>query len=502
MKETNDLAYQLFQDIQQGTLEYCYRGVFNRSITESILSLAETNLKKEQNFSSVKRRVYFIMVEGLQNITRHQELNPENEETVGIFLIQMRDGHFFITTGNVVDNEKVPDLQEKLEMVNSLDSASLKKYYLEVLENGELSKKGGAGLGLIEMCRKSGNKLYYSFRKINEKISYFYFNTKVPSQLVEKKEISNLEIKEQSLDKIIDFHTILNKENIILSFKGIFDQENMLNLLSMIEGQMNSSVISIKVFNVIMELLQNIVKHGELTSKEQLGKPGIFFISNNEKNFIITSGNYILAKNYQSLEDKINYVNLLENEELDDAYDKVLLDLDSASAKKTGLGLIDMRIKSENKLGFKFYKTDSEQYFYTLTIKIKKSVNKIEALNINPTDDTPEVILDAEKGIFSIAKRSYPENAIDFYDVIISWIRTYGKQPNTETTLVFDFEYFNTASSKQIMKIILELEKFSNKSNVKIVWKYKDIDEDMLSLGLRFQRLVNLNFEFKELKSE
>ncbi len=501
MEKTNELALNFFQDIQQGTLEYCFRGIFTKSITENILSLAETNLEKENSKSAVKRRVYFIMVEGLQNVTRHQEIKEADEQNRGFFLIQLRGGNYFVTTGNTIENDKIGDLQQKLEMVNSLDQSSLKKYYREILENGELSTKGGAGLGLIEMSRKSGNKLHYSFKKIDEKISYFYFHTQIPAESNAEMPQLAPTIEEGSLDKIINFHELLNQENIILSFKGIFDQENLLNILKMIEEQMKSTPQSIKIFNIILEQLQNTVKHGDVLNNEKTGKPGIFFISKNEKSFAITTGNYILSKNYEALKNKIDYVNLLENEELNDIYDKVLLDIDSVSAKKTGLGLIDMRIKSENKLLASFYNLSPEHYFYTITIRINKSVEKIKSLYIKSSEDTPEVILDAENGIFSISKRSYPENAIEFYDTIIEWIKRYSKHPNKETIFVFDFEYFNTASSKQIMKLILEIEKISTKSNITISWKYKDIDEDMLSLGLRFQRLVDLNFEFNEVKT-
>ena len=129
-------------------------------------------------------------------------------------------------------------------------------------------------------------------------------------------------------------------------------------------------------------------------------------------------------------------------------------------------------------------------------------MSKIDSLYIDSTEDTPEVKFDAEKNFFSLSKRSYPENAIDFYNPIISWIKLYGRKPNEKTNFIFDLEYFNTASSKQIMKLILELEKLSNKSSVTIDWKYKDIDEDMLSLGVRFQKLVELEFNFIEIPSE
>ena len=55
----------------------------------------------------------------------------------------------------------------------------MKRYYKEVLNETEISKKGGAGLGLIEMARKSGNKLAFDFTEVNSVYSFFYLHLEI-----------------------------------------------------------------------------------------------------------------------------------------------------------------------------------------------------------------------------------------------------------------------------------------------------------------------------------
>ena len=178
-KQINELT--LFEGLQREDLVYVYRGFFSQVITDSIIALTENNLDSIGESSKLKKRVFSIMVECLQNITRHQFVD-ENEDTQpgdqsGMFVICNKDKSYQMTSGNVVNNDAIPHLKQLLDKVNSLDKDSLKEYYKQVLEDGSISNKGGAGLGLIEMARKSGNKLFYTFEEINDEISYFYMNT-------------------------------------------------------------------------------------------------------------------------------------------------------------------------------------------------------------------------------------------------------------------------------------------------------------------------------------
>ncbi|MBQ3690528.1 MAG: DUF1987 domain-containing protein [Bacteroidales bacterium] len=115
------------------------------------------------------------------------------------------------------------------------------------------------------------------------------------------------------------------------------------------------------------------------------------------------------------------------------------------------------------------------------------------------TEDTPEIIFDPESGIFKISKISVPENALDFYRPVLDWIKQYAEEPNVQTQFDFDLEYVNTASSKQVIQVILLLQKVAEKGDVRVRWFYESIDEDMKALGARYKKLVNVPFELIEI---
>ena len=121
----------------------------------------------------------------------------------------------------------------------------------------------------------------------------------------------------------------------------------------------------------------------------------------------------------------------------------------------------------------------------------------MEVVNIKGTDDTPKVILDKSNSLFEISGRSLPEDVNMFYEPILKWIEQYTEQPNSETIFNFKLEYFNTASSKVILDIMLKLEEIHEAGNKVIVrWHHRDDEEDMLEAGEEYADIVAIPFEY------
>ncbi|MBQ3658424.1 MAG: DUF1987 domain-containing protein [Bacteroidales bacterium] len=118
----------------------------------------------------------------------------------------------------------------------------------------------------------------------------------------------------------------------------------------------------------------------------------------------------------------------------------------------------------------------------------------MESFIKEPTIDTPRVVLDADSGIFEISQMSLPEDAVDFYAPIINWLMEYSENPNKETVFNMKLEYFNTASSKQLIQILLLLGNLKGKTDITVNWYYKEIDEDMQALGEEYSQIINLPF--------
>jgi hypothetical protein len=86
----------------------------------------------------------------------------------------MTDKHVRMINANLIANSAIEKLSNHIQKVNSFsDPAELKQFYLQHLENNELSEKGGAGLGFITIGMKSGNKLETRFENINAIRSLF-----------------------------------------------------------------------------------------------------------------------------------------------------------------------------------------------------------------------------------------------------------------------------------------------------------------------------------------
>lgn len=101
-------------------------------------------------------------------------------------MVSKGESEYNVTTGNVVTNDKVKVLSDILENINKLDKAGLKKLYKQQIREGRLSEKGGAGLGFIDIARKTGQKLIYSFLKIDEEKSFFVLTSTI-SRIKEEK---------------------------------------------------------------------------------------------------------------------------------------------------------------------------------------------------------------------------------------------------------------------------------------------------------------------------
>ncbi len=120
----------------------------------------------------------------------------------------------------------------------------------------------------------------------------------------------------------------------------------------------------------------------------------------------------------------------------------------------------------------------------------------MDSINLSPTDESPEVILDATSGEFKFKGKSLPEDVAKFYKPIHEWIDEYAKNPNPDTKIEFEFEYFNSASSKQILDILEKFAVISNTpNNVSVVWKFLEDDEDMEEAGESYSEIVNIPFE-------
>jgi len=177
------LVRDMYHEMNEKNLILVYKGEITQELTRAFLSLTEEKMEDLAEENMVKRKVFQIMVECLQNIVKYAgQDNDSVPLRSAIFMVGKVEEEYTITTGNLLLKDKVEYLQSLIIKINSLDAQGLKALYRETISSSAGSKdalKGGAGLGLIDIARKSSNKLDFIIEPVNGDYSFFSLQSKV-----------------------------------------------------------------------------------------------------------------------------------------------------------------------------------------------------------------------------------------------------------------------------------------------------------------------------------
>lgn len=177
-----DFIYSVYSQMQEREITLVYEGEITHQITKAFTSLAELEMTKEEEEGAVQRKVFHVMVECLQNVSKHADtpgLADHKYAGRGIFLVSRGENCYHVISGNLVENDKVPRLQSGLDRINSMSKEELTALYKEKIREGTLSDKGGAGLGFIDIVRKTGNPLEYHFMQVDEEHQFFILTSTI-----------------------------------------------------------------------------------------------------------------------------------------------------------------------------------------------------------------------------------------------------------------------------------------------------------------------------------
>jgi len=179
------MTYSYYKNMQLNNIIFVYQGEVTADLVSSILQMMENKLDGDGEDKKIKKKVFNVMVECLQNVYHHLDtlevVNPDDDvnDRTALLMIGKEENDYYVITGNHILNNRVSNVRERLEKVNGCNKDELKTLYQSILNEGSLSEKGTAGLGMIDIARKSGQKLGYDFHPVNEKYSFFSLEAKV-----------------------------------------------------------------------------------------------------------------------------------------------------------------------------------------------------------------------------------------------------------------------------------------------------------------------------------
>lgn len=172
---------------------------------------------------------------------------------------------------------------------------------------------------------------------------------------------------------------LVNQEKVLFEHIGEVTKEVVLNILpqleAIVENQAVSKVLARRLVHISIESLQNLQLHGHSEDGELIAEPE-FIVSRSKDSFNLHAGNIIPMDDVETLTDKINKINSLNDEELKYLYSVVMKQTVVKFSTKggAGLGLIDMRKKSTRHLDFHFQQLNDQYAFFTLKVSLPESL--------------------------------------------------------------------------------------------------------------------------------
>lgn len=371
-----DLTKRIRNKMMKERLMFVYRGVITADNTISLLTLLEKEMMENSEFGFVSRkRLFMFVLESLQNIFRHTEKDHFAEMSLVVY--SKTDSGYTVITGNVIEADSVKALRGTLEKLNKLEPEEIRSLYWQTLSTGEFSSKGGAGIGLIEMAKKTGNRLEYDFVSVDSKHSYFVVNKSVESvsTVISAEKNSSL-FRGKSA---VQLEKLMADNNLYLIWSGHLSPELGNEVLSFTETQLSETdadaVIRRKVFIILMEALENIARYSPESEEEKKYGMPLAMIRMKDHIYLITTGNLIPNENVGALREKLDLINSCDKTSLKELFKNALLKQNLESESTGNMGLIEIARISGNPLSYNFERINDLYSYYTLTVRVDNHDN-------------------------------------------------------------------------------------------------------------------------------
>jgi len=172
----NKSLFSLHRSVVEEHMEFLYKGHITSDVVNVLLEIVKKKFQEFKIEYSLRKKIYNIAVECLENISDHGVSSSGRDS---IFIIGKLEGLFFIGTGNIIQKSITDKLENSLDKINGLDRDGLKMLYKATISEQLDSDSNDVGLGLIDIALKANNKIEYQIKPVNEDQDFFSFQVKI-----------------------------------------------------------------------------------------------------------------------------------------------------------------------------------------------------------------------------------------------------------------------------------------------------------------------------------
>ena len=161
---------------------FSFSGMISQSLTSFMVETAKAQFEERGEDGKLIRNMFLIAIEQLQNIMSYSKDKDTHQGSkyvspgVMVIGIDKEKNKYYVNSSNQIIESVKKKVSEKIDHINSLEKDELRKYLREKLRSAEDKHDRGAGVGFIEMAKRSSEKLEYDFEEVDDKL-YFHIKT-------------------------------------------------------------------------------------------------------------------------------------------------------------------------------------------------------------------------------------------------------------------------------------------------------------------------------------
>lgn len=167
--------YDLRNDFAESGIMMCFNGPFSHSIIEEIGIALRNHLAAENIAQAAVLDVFAVYIELAQNVRNYLALRAitQNEANSSIITIAHRDDGYAVASGNIILNSDAELLCARIGEINAMTPEERKRRYREQLRREVQPDAVGAGLGFLEIAKRSSADMVCSVRRIDDSYGFF-----------------------------------------------------------------------------------------------------------------------------------------------------------------------------------------------------------------------------------------------------------------------------------------------------------------------------------------
>ncbi|MDE1171764.1 MAG: SiaB family protein kinase [Verrucomicrobium sp.] len=177
--------FRYYQKVRDSRIVFAFKGAMLQETLVEIGDLVRGPIAAAEGADGgAMRRLFAIVIEMTQNVLNYsheREFLPQQGRDVGVgmIVVQQTDDQFIVSSGNMIRNDRVPVIEERCRYVNTLGPDGLRAYYSQERKKDRPADSKGAGLGFIDIAKKSQNPLTFAFVPVDADASFFSLSAKI-----------------------------------------------------------------------------------------------------------------------------------------------------------------------------------------------------------------------------------------------------------------------------------------------------------------------------------